>query len=473
MSRVVVFEFDAATWEVLTPLMEAGELPNLSALKAEGASGLLRSIIPRWSPALWTTIYSGKVRSKHGVEGFDATSESVRVKRLWDIAEQAGLKCGVFGTPVCWPPTDKCAFMIPDVLVDRGSETVPPEYSRLQDMYWARRHSMLEYARDLYDLWRIGVRTRHLSRMIWERLLLAARRSGTVEKYWRQRLWWTAIHSDVFLRLYHQHQPDLATFDYQATDTIQHRYWHYYDPERFGIPLVKAEPYRDVLPASYREADRIVGEIRKAAGPDATLVVLSDHGGAPAEGLGQFIEARLEKWVATLGIGRAATPIRLVGEYCLEFHDPSYLAETQRTLEQVHMKESGQRLFRGFAQRDGHLMLYPIRDHIEGNTVVVPGHGEHPFEELFHRLDAEHSGVHHSDGMFIVAGPPIRAGVELEPGSILDVTPNLLVILGLSVAKDMDGRVWEPMFKPSFLAQSPIRFIETYETAQCEEKGVL
>jgi len=464
MPRVVVFEFDAATWTVMTPLLEAGELPNLSDLKATGVSGVLRSITPRWSPALWTTIYTGKVRSKHGVQGFDATSKSVRVKRLWDIAHQAGLKCGVFGTMVTWPPTDSCVFMIPDVLVERGSETVPAEYSRLQDMYWGKRQNKLDYVLDLYHMWRMGVSIRHLSLIGGERLLLAARRNPKVEKYWRRTLWWAKIHSDVFLRLYCQYQPDLATFDYQAADTIQHRYWHYFDPERFGVSPAKAEPYRDVLPASYREADRIIGEIRKVVSPDTTLVIISDHGGAPAENLGRFIEARLEKWVSILGIRHIATPIRLVGEYCLDFHDPFCLAETRQTLEQVHVKESGQRLFRGFAQRDGYLMLYPIRDKIKGKVVVVPGHGEYPFDELFYDLGAEHSGVHHSDGIFIIAGPPVRSGVELEPGSILDVTPNLLTILGLPVAKDMDGRVWEQMFKPTFLAQSPIKFVETYET---------
>ncbi len=469
MSRVVVFEFDGATWDVMTPLMEAGELPNLSELKATGASGVLRSISPMWSPALWTSIYTGKNRDKHGVYGFEATSRSVRTKRVWDIAHQAGLRCGVFGTLVTWPPTDTCAFMIPDTVVARGSEAVPAEYSRFQDICLAKHRNPLDYLRDFYYMWRVGVRIRHLSRIGGERLFLATRRSSQVEKYWRRALWWVAIQSDVFLRLYRQYQPDLATFHYHATDSLQHRYWHYFGPERFGIPLAEAKPYHDVIPASYREADRIIGDFRKTIGSDITLVIISDHGGCSAEGVGQFIEARLGKWVSILGIRHIVTPMRLVGEDCLYFHDRSYLSATRQTLEQVRIKGSDQRLFRGFTQRDGYLLFYPIRESVEGNVVVVPGHGEYPFDELFCRLDAEHSGIHHPDGIFIITGPPVRSGIELEAGSILDVTPNVLVMLGLPVAKDMDGCVWEQMFEPAYLAQSPIKFIETYETDETGE----
>ncbi len=469
MSRVIFFEFDSATWDVMTPLLEAGKLPNLAELKAEGVSGVLHSISPMSSPALWTSIYTGKERNRHGVYGFEATSRSLQVKRLWDIAHQAGLKCGVFGSLVTWPPTNTCAFMIPDTLMARGPETLPSEYSRLQDMYWGKRRHKTDYLFDFFRMWQMGARIGHLSRIGVGRLLLAAQRSPKVEKYWRQTLWWAAIHSDIFLRLYRHHRPDLATFHYHATDTLQHQYWHYFEPQRFDVNPNEAERYHDVIPTSYREADRIIGELGRAAGPDTTLVIISDHGGCAQGERGQFIEARLEKWVSLLDVRHIVTPMHLTDEHCLHFHDVSHLAPTRQILEQVRIKESGQLLFRGFHQRDGYLMFHPTRGTIEGNTVVIPGHSEHPFDELFRPLGAEISGRHHPDGVFIIAGPPLRSGVELEPGSILDVTPNVLALLGLPVAKDMDGHLWERMFKPEFLAQSPIRFVETYETNESKE----
>jgi hypothetical protein len=471
VARVVIFEFDSATWDVMTPMMEAGDLPNLSALKAAGASGVLRSISPMSSPALWTSIYTGKDRDKHKVYGFEATSASVRVKRLWDIAHQSGLTCGLFGTLVTWPPTDTCAFMLPDTLMARGSETMPIEYSRLQEMYWGKRQRKLNYLFDFYRMWWMGVRISHLLRIGGRRLVLAAQRSPNLEKYWRQTLWWARIHGDVFLRLYRQYQPELATFHYHATDTLQHRYWHYFAPEYFEVAPVEAERYRDVIPASYLQADQLIGELRRAVAPDTTLVVISDHGGCPQKETGQFIEARLGKWVSILGIRHTVTPMRLTDEHCLHFHDTSFLASARQTLEQVYVKESGQLLFRGFTQRDASLLFHPTRKDVEGDTVVIAGYGEYPFDELFQHLGAESSGMHHPDGIFIIAGPPIRSGVELEAGSILDVAPNVLNVLGLPVARDMDGRIWEQMFEPAFLAQFPIKFVETYETSEVDDSA--
>ena len=47
--------------ECLEPLLEAGELPNLARLMADGASGPLRSLEPRRkSPVIWTTIATGR-----------------------------------------------------------------------------------------------------------------------------------------------------------------------------------------------------------------------------------------------------------------------------------------------------------------------------------------------------------------------------------------------------------------------------
>ena len=54
------------------------------------------------------------------------------------------------------------------------------------------------------------------------------------------------------------------------------------------------------------------------------------------------------------------------------------------------------------------------------------------------------------------------ARLEKEP-SVADVTPTVLALLGLPVARDMDGRVLEEILDPAFLAEHPIRWVESYE----------
>ncbi len=72
---------------------------------------------------------------------------------------------------------------------------------------------------------------------------------------------------------------------------------------------------------------------------------------------------------------------------------------------------------------------------------------------------------HERDGIFVAAGPHVRRGLELPGASVLDLTPTVLHYLGLPVAKDMDGRVLERVFKNDFRKEHPIRYVATYEDA--------
>lgn len=67
------------------------------------------------------------------------------------------------------------------------------------------------------------------------------------------------------------------------------------------------------------------------------------------------------------------------------------------------------------------------------------------------------------DGVFILAGPGIRAGALIADPRLVDVAPTLLYALGLPVARDLDGRVLTGAFEASFLARRPLAFFPSYE----------
>jgi hypothetical protein len=67
------------------------------------------------------------------------------------------------------------------------------------------------------------------------------------------------------------------------------------------------------------------------------------------------------------------------------------------------------------------------------------------------------------DGVFILAGPGIRAGALIADPRLVDVAPTLLYALGLPVARDLDGRVLTGAFEASFLARRPLSFFPSYE----------
>jgi hypothetical protein len=103
--------------------------------------------------------------------------------------------------------------------------------------------------------------------------------------------------------------------------------------------------------------------------------------------------------------------------------------------------------------------------------VVLSGYGLAP-TPLWRRLlgaltgtavgAATHGGA--PDGVLLVAGEGIRPGAVPARASVLDVAPTLLYLLGLPVARDMEGRVLTEILEPAFARENPVTFIPSYES---------
>jgi hypothetical protein len=101
--------------------------------------------------------------------------------------------------------------------------------------------------------------------------------------------------------------------------------------------------------------------------------------------------------------------------------------------------------------------------------LVVSGFGMEPVglgKRLLARVlgqpDVPGSHEDAPDGFLLAYGAPMRSG-RARLGSIVDVAPTVLYLLGLPVARDMDGVARTDLFKPAFTATRPIAFIPTYE----------
>lgn len=111
VKKLLIIGWDAAEWKVMEPLMDRGLMPTLKKFLSEGISGKMATLDPPFSPMLWTSIATGKRAYDHGILGFieptpngDALrpvmSTSRKVKALWNIFTQNGLKSNVVGW---WP----------------------------------------------------------------------------------------------------------------------------------------------------------------------------------------------------------------------------------------------------------------------------------------------------------------------------------------------------------------------------------
>src|SRR3954470_11770029 len=121
--KLIVVGLDAATFDVIDPLVEAGDLPNLAGLLDRGARGSLRSTTHPLTPLAWTTMVTGVNAGRHGIWDFSERDEtgyglrlvngsSARAPALWTRLAAAGRRVGVVNVPFTWPAPEVDGFVI-------------------------------------------------------------------------------------------------------------------------------------------------------------------------------------------------------------------------------------------------------------------------------------------------------------------------------------------------------------------------
>jgi hypothetical protein len=103
--------------------------------------------------------------------------------------------------------------------------------------------------------------------------------------------------------------------------------------------------------------------------------------------------------------------------------------------------------------------------------VVLSGYGLEP-TPLWRRLlaaltGAASPGATHAaapEGFLLAVGDGIRPGSSLRAASVLDVAPTLLYLMGLPVARDMEGRVLTEIIDEELARANPLTFIPSYES---------
>jgi predicted AlkP superfamily phosphohydrolase/phosphomutase len=244
--KVAVIGLDAADWEFLRPWMAAGDLPHLRSLVEGGASGPLRSTNPPFSAPAWATFMTGRLPGGHGLFDFVmedplngrpvlARSDLVQGTRLWEAAAAQGRKSIVVNVPITWPPRPFDGILVSGMLTPKGKPFTHP--ASLQDEIV---RALPRYRCDLD----VGLKEEpaslkaHLDDMAFQNL-------GLMRTLMRRGPW------DLFVGVF------------TTTDRAKHMFWA--ERETF---------VRD----HYRKVDRAVGELLTEIGPDALVVVLSDHG---------------------------------------------------------------------------------------------------------------------------------------------------------------------------------------------------
>jgi predicted AlkP superfamily phosphohydrolase/phosphomutase len=278
--RVLLIGIDAATWTVLRPLLAEGRLPAFGRLVQEGWSGTLLSMDPTLSPALWTTIATGKTPAQHGISGFLArgadgqeipvTSNLRRSEALWTIASRHGRRVNVVGWYVTWPTEAVNGVMVSD-------RFVPLE------LHW----DGLVAGPDSLTREHPGVYPSGMAQELERFFVTPNRYLNPVEREFH-RLFKAypvdASRTAIAEHLMQTRPADLTMVYLWGVDPIQHHFWKFYQPETWGGPppgVGDVALNRTRIPDYYREVDGFLGRLLARVGPRDTVLIVSDHGAGP------------------------------------------------------------------------------------------------------------------------------------------------------------------------------------------------
>lgn len=470
--RTVLFCLDGGSWNVITPLVERGELPNIARLIHNGTSGTLRSVDPSISPSIWTTIATGKRPEEHGIINFYNLQQDLKSKRIWEIFEDQEKVVGVAGYFMTWPPMVRRGFMIPDHFAP-GPETTPKDLSFFQDLtiYSDRRTKLKPHQALRYTLaaLRNGCRPGTLLNAAQVFLQKKFLDLSYLDSYPKEQLLYLRFLSELFVGCTERYDPNLLVLYFPGTDTLAHKYWHYHDPSHFpGVDRRNVMKYGSVINDHYKAVDQAIGSILKHCGPDSQVFIVSDHGFRAEEGFEYRYRVRMDVIMRNGGLAERFQNTNLGNQTILHplaatGKEREALIERGRSfLESCRLEESKEPLFEveTFSHGIGYHVRWEFKRPIDDETVVV-GESRYRVGDIVSESTIW-SGDHSVEGIIIAHGHGIRKGVHIEQADVIDITPTILALSALPLGEDMEGKVLCEAMEETFLRSNPVKRIPSY-----------
>jgi tetratricopeptide (TPR) repeat protein len=322
--KLLLVGWDSADWKIIQPLIDSGAMPGLARIVERGVSGNLTTLDPQLSPMLWTSIATGKMAYHHGVPGFTevdpATNRVVPVSAatrksstLWEILGDHGLRSHVVSWFATHGERDHPGCLVsnmfghlPNVAPDSDPADWPPPPP---GTYWP--DSLAESMNDL----RVSPHDLDPDEVI--RAFVPA--AHTIDQEKDKRLWLLAgklaeafsVHEAATHLLATEPDWDLCAVYYRTVDEICHMFMPYHPPQMAGITDADFGLYQHVVTGIYRLHDLFLERLVQLAGPDAAVMVVSDHGFQSDHLRPKFtprVPAGITVWHRPQGVFAAAGP---------------------------------------------------------------------------------------------------------------------------------------------------------------------
>lgn len=362
--RFLVLGLDGGTFDLLDPLMAAGELPFLRSLVGRGFRAPLRSVYPAKTIPAWYSFATGKDPGELGIYGFSqpdggpGRSALVRTFRpaeaVWDRLSRIGVKVGVLNFPMT-PSYPLHGFIVPGMFAD-GAVTHPQAIrEEIEGTLGTAYPGELPPYRETERASWVALATRAVEQRGHVAAALAAR-----------------------------HRPGFLFALFRETDRVEHQHWAELNRPVGEIP--------DDLLGFWRTVDRAcaqVDEAFRADGSPAVTLVISDHGHGAIRS--DFLTNR---WLANEGF--------------LVFRDPAALARRRFVARLVRVSQRF-----AASRRLSRLVADFLRDARHEELANLVG-GRASFEDVAPRIDWERT---------LAFSYPAPEGIYLNP-NLPGLTPE-------------------------------------------------
>jgi predicted AlkP superfamily phosphohydrolase/phosphomutase len=492
MHKVIVIGLDGTSWDLITPWIHDGQLPNFRRLMESGTSGVLRTTIPCITCPALPCFYTGKNPGNIGLFAFNKpdgsfmTYRDINSRTVWEILGKNGRKCGVFNLRTTYPPQPTNGIIVAGTHnPTKQSHYIYPEELRPQvSDFHITMKELTQINLDLLKEKKEAVES--LKRVTRNRFRTA---TGFLDRE----------DFDFFL-LWIEH-----------CDSIQHWSWH----------------RKDYILDFFKMLDGLIAEVLEKYSKDHNIFFLSDHG----FGGYKTHEFYLNSWLRKEGYLRMQDRKLAIGLYYTAYNLASrlfglgslgmWLRVYSKILIKLLFRYLGKKgprarggekrilaskrrfLFgvdwqktkaysdlnwcirlndQGLSETEREAVMEEIRTKLEnlydseGNKVtkevlrkeeIYTGAYLEQLPEIVILYNNHYSGRNtltrkitkkiphpskvgsHQDAVEAVVmavGPDIRRGGKVEGANIYDLTPTLLHLLGEAVPQDMDGRVIKDIF---------------------------
>ena len=284
--RLLVVGWDSADWKIINPLLAAGQMPMLAKLLSNGVRGNLATLEPSLSPMLWTTIATSRHPAEHGVHGFTevrdgrvvpVSAATRRCRAVWDILSSKGLKTNLVG----WFATQ--GGRDPNVQLVSNLHSHAPKTAPATPADWPAPPPGTYFPESLGET--LDALRLHPTELGGDILSMFVKDAASIDQSKDPRLFQLAEKlAEAFTvqaaatHLMEADDWDLTMVYFRAIDEICHLFMPFHPPRMAGAPEADFARYHDVVNSAYRLHDLLLTRLVDLAGPEAGVMLLSDHG---------------------------------------------------------------------------------------------------------------------------------------------------------------------------------------------------